>query len=528
MPSKTHFPSGPIKVENAQVTDISAGMNWDMTDASNVRFLSVSGILWIGDCRTSYDFTLVEYELVIDEVPWKLFSTLNDALENEFEADFWTKVNPGRKERWGFHELPWGRSAYDVSVPYTEVCMSIFDELANTVRVVKPFIYRDTYLRVHPNGAAIFAEMKKLAFLLPLIIEVHGLLPPTPLFWVNDDQTIPLRRTTLWTHPRTIQWLVDTKETYPHQLKSEIQPRIDQLRGTQPAKRVQPPPPPRPTRWEVRSKEPQATQATQEPVSQDPRQAQTAQPSPIQTADRERQYMELQAMFDKMKKRVSAESRPKHPMQPQTPATASASSPPTAGGTHASLPPEAGSNEAMPDAAQPSNQRPDKLSAQLLANQRPEPPTLPATHAPNKMDAPGTGELSTQSSVPIEPKLRHPSNQEQQAGNQDSTADSVTPTDSPTESPDSLDTATAVASSPEPAGDPVQEEALATTDLPTLQKMHRAASQRVDALTTQLDTARDNLSRIAKRIKIVQDNQPPDTSPPCLIVEIDTELMDMD
>ena len=105
MPSKTHFPSGPIKVENAQVTDISAGMNWDMTDASNVRFLSVSGILWIGDCRTSYDFTLVEYELVIDEVPWKLFSTLNDALENEFEADFWTKVNPGRKERWGFHEL---------------------------------------------------------------------------------------------------------------------------------------------------------------------------------------------------------------------------------------------------------------------------------------------------------------------------------------------------------------------------------------------------------------------------------------
>ena len=68
------------------------------------------------------------------------------------------------------------------------------------MRVVKPFVWKDTYLKVHPNGAAVFNEQKKLAFLLPLIIEAHALLPPTPLFWVNDDQTIPLRRTTLWLH----------------------------------------------------------------------------------------------------------------------------------------------------------------------------------------------------------------------------------------------------------------------------------------------------------------------------------------
>ena len=35
--------------------------------------------------------------------------------------------------------------------------------------------------------------------------QAHALLPPTPLFWVNDDKTIPLWRTTLWLHEDTIQ-----------------------------------------------------------------------------------------------------------------------------------------------------------------------------------------------------------------------------------------------------------------------------------------------------------------------------------
>ena len=78
---------------------MSAGMNWDMRDASNVRFLAVRGTIWVGDCQTTYNFTLVEYQLYIDEVPWLIFSTLADALEKEFEPSFWDTVNYSRKER---------------------------------------------------------------------------------------------------------------------------------------------------------------------------------------------------------------------------------------------------------------------------------------------------------------------------------------------------------------------------------------------------------------------------------------------
>ena len=87
------------------------------------------------------------------------------------------------------------------------------------MRVVHPFVWNQTHLKVHPNGAAIFHEQKKLAFLLPLIVEAHELLPPTPLFWVNDDNTIPLWSTTLWLHEDTIQWLAETEESYPPELR---------------------------------------------------------------------------------------------------------------------------------------------------------------------------------------------------------------------------------------------------------------------------------------------------------------------
>ena len=143
-----------------------------------------------------------------------IFSTLNNALELEFTAEFWDIINKNRKERWGFLEVPWiaGKEVYDVAAPYPEVRMSIFDDRAHTIRVVRPFVWKDTYLKVHPNGAAVFAEDTRLAFFLPLIIEAHGLLPTTPLFWTNDDKTIPLYRQTLWLHASTIQWLADIPE----------------------------------------------------------------------------------------------------------------------------------------------------------------------------------------------------------------------------------------------------------------------------------------------------------------------------
>ena len=73
MPKQIPYPSGPIAVEDARLKDISAGMDWNMQDASDVRFLVVSGTLWVGNCRTTYDFTLVEYHLYIDEVSWTIF-----------------------------------------------------------------------------------------------------------------------------------------------------------------------------------------------------------------------------------------------------------------------------------------------------------------------------------------------------------------------------------------------------------------------------------------------------------------------
>ena len=79
---------------------------------------------------------------------------------------------------------------------------------------------------MHPNGAAVFSEDKKFEFLLPWIIEAHDLLPPTPLFWSRDDNTIPLYRQTLWLHEDTIKWLAETGEGYPSLLHDQIAPYL--------------------------------------------------------------------------------------------------------------------------------------------------------------------------------------------------------------------------------------------------------------------------------------------------------------
>lgn len=277
-----------------------------------------------------------------------------------------------------------------------KIRMSIFNHFAHTMRIVRPFVWNDTYLKVHPNGAAVFADQKKLAFLLPLIIGAHALLPPTPLFWTNDDQTIPLLRTTLWLHERTIQWLAETGEAYPPELRNEIQPRLDKLKPSQPAKKLQPPPPPKPSRWQVRPQEKQIMQAPQEPAPQDLKGAQT---SPQQVADHERQYMELQATFARMRQRTIAESRPTNSTQSQASASLSASRPPATGAPNTTLPPQIGTNAATEASVQQDSHRPPKISAQSLADQRLEPPSPPSTHEP-KTDTPGTGELSTHSPHP--------------------------------------------------------------------------------------------------------------------------------
>jgi len=136
------YPAGNIAVVDARLQNISGGMQWNMQQAEDIRFLAVSGTITIGASRARYDFTLVEYHLHIDEVPWIIFSTLDNALGLEFTAEFWEIVNFRRKERWGFLEVPWiaDKQVYDVAAPYPEVRMSIFNNRAHTIRVVRPFI----------------------------------------------------------------------------------------------------------------------------------------------------------------------------------------------------------------------------------------------------------------------------------------------------------------------------------------------------------------------------------------------------
>ena len=130
----------------------------------------------------------------------------------------------------GFLEVPWiaDQQAYDVAAPYLEVRMSIFDNEAHTVKSCKSFHISGCLPQGPSEWAAIFAEDKRLAYLLPLIVEAIGCSHLPPLFWVQDDKTIPLHRQTLWLHASTIQWLSDTGRFTP-ELRDEIQPRLDNL-----------------------------------------------------------------------------------------------------------------------------------------------------------------------------------------------------------------------------------------------------------------------------------------------------------
>ena len=139
-------------------------MQWNMQQADDIQFLAVSGTMVVGDVKAKYDFTLVVYRMHIDEVDWTIFSTLDNALVNEFTEYFWKIVNYRRKDRRGFVDVPWidTQQEYEVAPAYREVRLSIFNNLGYTVRVTTPFIYRDTYLKVHPNAAAVSPRTRSL------------------------------------------------------------------------------------------------------------------------------------------------------------------------------------------------------------------------------------------------------------------------------------------------------------------------------------------------------------------------------
>ena len=207
----------------------------------------------------------------------------------------------------------------------------------------------------------IYHDQKRLAFLLPLIVEAHDLLPSKPLFWTNEDKTIPLRRTTLWTHDETIQWLAETGEPYPQELRDELQPRIDQLKSSQHGKRALPPPPPLPNRWTERPAAKQPVQKMQAEGSLDPK---STQSTPQQVADRERQYMELQSIIHQANQQTLADSRPAATRQTQKPANLLAASQQSTdnAATAASSNPSTGVGAEAPIPQQ--SKPPDKISAQ--------------------------------------------------------------------------------------------------------------------------------------------------------------------
>ena len=324
-------------------------------------------------------------------------------------------------------------------------------------------------------------------------------------------------------HEETIQWLAETGESYPPELRDEIQPRINQLKPSQHAKRSQPPPPPLPTRWTERTAAKQPAQTLQAATPQDPKGTQS---SPQQVADRERQYMELQSIIAQANQRTLADSRPADVKQTQKPANLLAASQQSTdnAATAASSNPSTGVVAEAP--AQQQSKPPDKISAQSLSHRRPGPPSaLPANKA--QTDTPGTGVLSSDSH-----SATHSKDDEQQqppeqlAAHDDTSTEESSPANTPKASPETQATDTAGASSPEPASDSMQDVDLAAADIPTLQNMEKTACERVASYETRLLNAREHLTRIRKRLKRMQDAHSPGTPQPSPVADMEMEIID--
>ena len=164
---------------------------------------------------------------------------------------------------------------------------------------------------------------------------------------------------------------------------------------------------------------------------------------------------------------------------------------------------------------------------ELEFSQRPGPPSLPPT-SKSKTDTPGTGALSSDSHSTAQNRAE----EQQQPQKEQPTVDNETPTeesspaDTPNESPETQATDTVVASSPEPACETRQDVDLAAADIPTLQDMQKAASERVAFHETRLASAREHLTRIRKRLKRMQDGQSPGTPQASPVADMEMEIID--
>ena len=157
--------------------------------------------------------------------------------------------------------------------------------------------------------------------------------------------------------------------------------------------------------------------------------------------------------------------------------------------------------------------RPDKISAQSLFNIRPDSPSAPPA-SKAQTDTPGTGVLSSDSHSAAHNKddeQQQPS--EQQDAQDDTSTEESSPASSRKESPETQTTDATGASSPEPVSESKQDDDLDNADISMLQKIEKRACEKVASYETRLSNAREQLSRIRKRLKRMSDDRSSDYNP---------------
>lgn len=152
----------------------------------------VSGQMTVGIQYINYNFTLVEYQLYIDEISWTIFSPLGTSLDNKFHENFWQVINHKREGRPELIDIPWIDDQYDAAPAYLDGRLHIYNEYGRTIKTVCPFKWNNTYLKIYPNGAAIYANNKNFEFLLPWIVLSHDMFPSTPLFWMQENKGVKI------------------------------------------------------------------------------------------------------------------------------------------------------------------------------------------------------------------------------------------------------------------------------------------------------------------------------------------------
>ena len=259
---------------------------------------------------------------------------------------------------------------------------------------------------MQPNGAAVYSDNKKFEFLLPLIVLSHDLLPPLPLFWALEEKgvkTIGLHRTSLWLHEDTIEWLAETNEPFPPELRATIMPRLQKRLPKSQAKppaKTQASPAPKAVRWEKRP----TVEADKQPAGgPDTSEAQPAQATTTDLNDSERLYLQIQASYAAMCKASNPTGQPPTDQQSKTPDAetshdkhAQASAGPLPDATMHPKQVTSNSADTTAPATEPNaaDRLEKKIEAQTLADVRPATPPAPAAPDPKEV-TPETGELSS-------------------------------------------------------------------------------------------------------------------------------------